>query len=182
VADRVQVFELHILPMFRMLDHDHMLSRLDLWDRTTVWQARSGILDHLKGIGPQMPTLSTGGPWPSEWIALFERWTATGDDNTVGHHLELLAPDSGQYELQPAFGGKVDLIAKMTAPTPGYTAWFELKSISANEREYVLYGEPPFPAQPAAPTAIQAVERLKKAGLNRVFVTDSRGRQQVDIV
>jgi hypothetical protein len=181
LADRVPAFELHILPMIRMLDRDHMLARIDLWNRDAVWQAREAILDHLKGELALMPTQRSGGPWPSEWITLFERWIATAQPGEVGHHLDLFAPDSGVYELVPAFGGKLDLIAKVTLPSPGYRLWFELRSVAEAEREYLLYGEAPVPAEAPAPTAAQAAERLKKAGLDRIFVIDSRGRQQIEV-
>jgi hypothetical protein len=182
VADRVPVFELHILPMFRLLDHDHMAAKFDLFDLEAVWKRRAAILAHLKANPPlMMPTKATAGPWPSEWIALFERWIATGTETQVGHHLELLAPDSGQYELVPSFGDKLDVIATVTTPSPGYQLWFELRRVSATEREYALYGEPPHPAQPANPTVAKAAEKFKKTGLQRIFVIDARGRQQIDL-
>ena len=53
--------------------------------------------------------------------------------------------------------------------------------MSATEREYALYGEPPFPAQPTNPTVAKAAEKFKKTGLQSLFVIDARGRQQIDL-
>jgi len=38
------------------------------------------ILKSLKGLEGRsvMPPIEDGGPWPEEWIALFERWIAAG--------------------------------------------------------------------------------------------------------
>src|SRR5918997_654991 len=109
---RPPVFELHIRPLVRLLDRAHMLSLvtpgIDLWDLDTVWAAREEILTRLRGEGGlNMPGLPVGGPWPAEWIALFERWIATGSDTAPGHHL---AVTTGRRDytlwLEPAFPGR----------------------------------------------------------------------------
>ena len=97
---RTPVFELHIRPMFRLIDDDHMLQRnFDLADFETVKEQASEILDRLRSSSP-MPTQATGGPWPEEWITLFERWTEEFhrlDQNTGSGYLLEKIP--GRFQL-----------------------------------------------------------------------------------
>src|SRR5258708_27266623 len=89
---RTPVFQLHILPMFRATDREHMRSEkgLDLWDYDEVRAQADFILDCLKGQGPLIPPSTSGGPWPDEWAQLFQRWK-----DTEFKHLELgPAPDA----------------------------------------------------------------------------------------
>ena len=70
------MFELHIRPLFRLLDRTHMRSLvtpgIDLWDLDTVWAAREAILTRLRGEGglnmpgvPVDPRVGDPGPEPS---------------------------------------------------------------------------------------------------------------------
>src|SRR6266699_6552581 len=66
---RPPVFELHIRPMFRLLEREHMTTLatpgIDLWDLDAVWAKRNLILEHLRAEGLQnMPGVPVGGPWP----------------------------------------------------------------------------------------------------------------------
>lgn len=69
-------FERHIRQMFRDIDVQSMENMFDLTDYNTVKQFSDQILLCLRGEGgrPVMPPRSVGGPWPDEWIELFERW------------------------------------------------------------------------------------------------------------
>src|SRR5258708_29943728 len=101
---RPPVFELHIRPMFRLLEREHMTTLvtpgIDLWDLDAVWAKRNLILEHLRAEGLQnMPGVPVAGPWPAEWITLFERWAATGSDAAPGHHLVLAKP-RGPYAVR----------------------------------------------------------------------------------
>jgi hypothetical protein len=83
MTERNPIFELHIRPMFRLLDRQHMLrvGQRDLWDYNYVKRESAKILVKLKGPGEggsRMPTQKTGGEWPSEWISLFDRWIQGG--------------------------------------------------------------------------------------------------------
>ena len=102
--ERLPVFELHIRPMFRLLDQEHMLTlfggHVDLWDLDSVWQLRNKILLRLRlDTDRNMPGLDVGGPWPHEWIDLFERWTQNPTEDDIGHHL-VLASTAGPYRLE----------------------------------------------------------------------------------
>lgn len=87
-SERPPVFELHIRPMFRLLDREHMLTLfgagVDLWDLEPVWQLRNKILVRLRlETESNMLGLGVGGPWPQEWIDLFERWTQNANEDDI---------------------------------------------------------------------------------------------------
>jgi hypothetical protein len=182
---RAPVFELHIQPMFRLLDRDHMLTFIepgfDLWELERVWEMRNDILFRLRAEGLQnMPGLQVGGPWPPEWIDLFERWTQTPTEDGIGHHLVVAQPE-GPYQLQPASGDKLRLSAKVMAPSETCSSWFALDSITDSEREYTLYLEPPPLAQPAEPTPLSAVEMFEKRQLTKLRIHDAAGTHELPI-
>ena len=67
--------------MFTDVDVAHMKKlALDLSDYATVKGNAAVIRDHLRGADGTalMPPVTTSGPWPEEWIALFERWISEG--------------------------------------------------------------------------------------------------------
>ena len=51
-----------------------MRSRVDLTSYVDVKAQAREIQKHLKGEKALMPPINDGGPWPEEWIALFDRW------------------------------------------------------------------------------------------------------------
>jgi hypothetical protein len=182
---RPPVFELHIRPMLRLLDREHMLTLIepgfDLWELEKVWEMRNDILLRLRGEGSQnMPGLQVGGPWPAEWIDLFERWTQNPTPDDIGHHLVLAQP-AGQYQLQPLSGSKRRLQAKVIAPTGGCHAWFELDSITSGQREYRLYLEPALPAQPPDATPLQARELFEKGDATKLLIHDAAGAHELPL-
>ena len=73
--NRPTSFELHIRPMFRTIDVQHMRFKFDLGSHDAVRENSQVILDRLRDTGRgMMPPRGNGGPWPNEWIALFARW------------------------------------------------------------------------------------------------------------
>jgi hypothetical protein len=74
-------FGLHIRPLFRAdPDVTHMKRKsIDLSSYDDVRDNSDEILRRLK-LRDQymMPPASADGPWPDEWIALFERWIKEG--------------------------------------------------------------------------------------------------------
>jgi hypothetical protein len=182
---RPPVFELHIRPMFRLLDREHMVTLIepgfDLWELEKVWEMRNDILVRLRGEGSQnMPGLPLGGPWPAEWSALFVRLTKNPTPDDIGHHLVLAQPD-GPYQLQPVSGDKRRLQAKVIAPTAGCRAWFELDSITSGQRQYTLYLEPALPAQPPDASPLQARELFEKADATKLVIHDAAGTHELPV-
>src|SRR5688500_17262186 len=72
---RTPVFELHILPMIRLIDREHMIRMFDLYDYDQVVAHAEAFADR---VAVDMPPVTSGGPWPQEWVALFRRWMTTG--------------------------------------------------------------------------------------------------------
>jgi hypothetical protein len=184
--DRPPVFELHIRPMFRLLDRDHMLplktssgEPFDLWDLERVWEERDAILTKVYVIG-DMPPRDDGGPWPDEWIGLFQRWVATGSDSEPGHHLVKGTPN-GDYLVEPLGDGVWELSVRVTAPTRGCRVWFELESVGPGQRQYTLYLEPAYPKQEPRPTLMEAVEDFAKGDASVLIINDQGGRHEITI-
>jgi hypothetical protein len=79
--NRPTSFQLHIRPLFRD-DPDvlHMNNfGINLADYDDVKNNSSSILVRLKARNnTMMPPQSAQGPWPDEWISLFERWIQEG--------------------------------------------------------------------------------------------------------
>ena len=182
---RPPVFELHIRPMFRLLDREHMLTLtepgFDLWELEKVWEMRNDILLRLRGEELQnMPGLQVGGPWPTEWIELFERWIRNPTLDDIGHHLVLAQPH-GPYKLQSISGDKRLLSAKVIAPTDGCRVWFELDSITTGQREYTLYLEPALPAPPPGESPLQARELFEKGDAAKLVIHDAAGTHELAV-
>lgn len=80
--NRPTSFRLHIRPMFSDIDVEHMANagpfRIDLTDHAAVKEKAEQILDRLMNEDDPMPPIADDGPWPQEWIALFQRWIAEG--------------------------------------------------------------------------------------------------------
>ena len=176
-TNRVPVFELHIRSLFRLLDREHMLDQFDLWDLQSVWTNRAQILDAV--TGSRMPPSAKGGPWPAEFVQLFQRWIATGTDAQAGHHL-LLAVPQGSYSVAVA-GGAVSLSTKVAAPTHGCRVWFDMQLITETDRTYTLYLEPAYPEGPAAPQVLPVIESFPKNGITKVIINDGNGRQELPV-
>jgi hypothetical protein len=174
---RAALWELHILPMFRLVDRDHMLllsgqRGLDLFDyQQVVDRCRTGVFQ--SWIRDHMPPPNTGGPWPPEWIALFDRWVSEGYRRLAGAEASYTAKDNG---------GTVMLIASGEKPSEDDEVWFERLSPADAPREYALVREAI--GSPGGDTGEFTVrERFKRvAGVNVVVVHDAGGRHEVPIV
>jgi hypothetical protein len=161
------VFELHILPMMRASDREHMLSAFDLWDYDAVVTHADDIA---RRAAVDMPTAATGGPWPEEWVALFERWRATG--------FKRLALGSGAYALA-AVNDRMVLTATGTRPSAQHKVWLQLDGESADRRTYVLYVLAPDAPPGGAAVSFSTRERYPISDTRRVFVRDAAGTQEV---
>jgi hypothetical protein len=171
VAMRTPVFQLHILPLFRATDREHMLlekESMDLWDYDQVVQRADQILDRLKDQGPLMPPLDSGGPWPDEWVQLFQRWKDTG--------FKRLELGTGHYIFDQ---GASRIVATGTFPAAGYVGWLQIESETDASRTYVLYFEPPAAAVAGDAEPFRLVEPYDGPGTQSIFVHDSTGVHQI---
>ena len=169
------LWDLHILPMFRHLDRDHMLMlsgnrRIDLFDYAQVVErSRTGVFQNwLRG---HMPPVNAGGPWPEEWIALFDRWVSGG--------FLRLADVTAEYSAGRS-GGMVTLVAAGEKPSDDDEVWFERVSSSESPREYKLVRDAI--GEPGDPGDFTIRERFAAtAGVDVVIVNDAEGRHEVKI-
>jgi hypothetical protein len=77
--NRPTSYALHIKLLFTSVDISHMKDLgVDLATHDGVKASATEILGRLKDAGRPMPPRRDGGPWPDEWIALFERWINEG--------------------------------------------------------------------------------------------------------
>jgi hypothetical protein len=173
---RPVLWELHIQPMFRLVDRDHMLllsssqRRIDLFDYDqVVARCRTGVFQQwLKG---HMPPVNVGGPWPEEWLALFDRWVSEG--------YRRLDTAAAEYSAG-VNGGSVLLIATGEKPADEDEVWFERLSSAESPREYALVREAI--GTTSDPSDFTVRERFVAApGVTIVVVHDANGRHEVTI-
>lgn len=190
-AARPVVFELHIRPMFRVLDHEHMISKLiDLWKYNDSpaplpQQAYLKILNRLKAPDPSvvMPPPNEGGPWPAEWIALFERWIAEGMRRLDNGTADLATL---QAVRDPATTN-VTILVEGQRPSPTHVVWIERAydpDRLYNEYfpdQFVLYQEQKTPSPPAStPFAFDDFFDIP-IGVTQLTLIDSTGSHVVAI-
>lgn len=181
MADRTPVFELHILPMFRQIDRQHMKrvnQNLDLWDYDSVKASAPQIVIKACGATPSMPTQDTGSSWPSEWRAVFTRWIAGG--------FRRLSLGQGQNYKLVKIGNDFQLscdVAIPDAPDGDSTAWFDIIDpgpATATYRLYVFAGEAVPPATDTISINIQD-HVDPAAAVNGVTVIDATGSHRVTV-
>jgi hypothetical protein len=71
--DEAVGFEPHVKPLFRERDRKSMKFAFDLWSYDDVRDNAQAILERVKA-----GTMPCDGPWPSDWVEVFERWTQSG--------------------------------------------------------------------------------------------------------
>ncbi|WP_155713679.1 hypothetical protein [Burkholderia stagnalis] len=75
MANRPASYQLHIRPLFTAQQINCMSGYFDLSNLADVKQNAQDIYGRLQD--KSMPADATG-PWPDEWIALFQRWINEG--------------------------------------------------------------------------------------------------------
>jgi len=159
-------WEIHILPMFRLIDSDHMASFFNLLDYDQVVQNKDDIADSL--TAKAMPPLSTGGPWPEEWVALYGRWVALNCPR-------LGSASNVKYTLAPR-GSAMSLTAEgKYGDKEG--AWFERLPDRGGVRVYALVVRPGG-GNPTRPFKVE--EKTIPAGTKSVTVQDKDGPHTVN--
>ncbi len=174
-------FELHILPMFRLTDRDHMLTmgspKFDLFSYDDVRRMTEGTKDQRPMMrewieGKRMPTASTGGPWPDEWIALFKRW-ATDPETPYARLPRAEVKDNGWSAVRST-SGVITLTARGTKPNSADIVWIQRLTAAESPREYIIYREPLGPPGPSIDFTTQEKFLGTNAG-NVIIVNDASG-------
>ena len=189
-AKRPVVFELHIRPLFRTLDREHMSFVLNLWKYQDVPPAQrvafyQRIQAKLNAADPalMMPPPNEGGPWPQEWLDLLERWIQAGaprlDRATVDETTLRAVRDSAT--------GTVDLFVTGQKPSSGHAVWLERNYDPErlyNEylpAEFIVYQEQRSTA-PTTPTPFSIDDFFDvPLGATTVTIVDNNGPHNVII-
>jgi hypothetical protein len=164
---RTPVFELHILPLFRATDRDHMSFTVDLWDYSSVVEHAEQIIERLEA---DMPPVESGGPWPDEWVQLFRRWKDTG--------FKRLELGTAQYTFNQTTTA-ITIRAAGTFPAAGYNGWLQIEMETDTSKTYVLYLEPPDASVAGSADSFELRERYPASDARSVFIHDSTGVQQI---
>jgi len=166
-------FELHIRPMFRAIDRDHMLFRLDLWDYDKVTALAPRIAEMLRKAPPAgMPTKAAGGPWPEGWIQVFESWIATG--------FQRLQMTAGVYSARRLTNGQILLSVSVQIQNGAADAWLDRVPSVPTQAEYVFYLRPA-PAGTTEPARTEQFAEVLDSTIANVVVTDTAGRHDVTV-
>jgi hypothetical protein len=176
--------------MFRALEREHMSFVINLWKYNNAaapqqLQFYQKILNRLKSPDPGvvMPPPNEGGPWPAEWISLFERWINEGM-----HELDRAAADPAQLQASRDPGTtSVTITASGTKPSAGHVVWIE-RSYDPDQLynayvpdEFVLYQEQRA-TSPPAPTPFSIDDFFDVATtVTQITVVDAAGKHLVAI-
>jgi hypothetical protein len=168
MADRTPIYELHIQPLFRLIDKEHMALFFNLGDYDAVKQHANTIKVRLQS---GMPPDSTGGPWPSELVTMFARWVAAGCPRlSLGRGLNYQLSKSGtSYHLEC----NVDL------PNDTSQCWLDIVDAGPAHRSYRLYIEAGASGGPANVAVMDDFEN--SANIQAVTVYDAAGPQTVSV-
>ncbi len=142
MANRVPRFETHIRHMIRRLDRDKMIGSFDLWNYDDVVLNTDRIADRLlrgqqEPLHGEMPPSEFGGPWPDEWVSLFQRWV-----DADFPRLEMPVADVN-FSVSPITSEMYSLKAEGVNPGFGYAVWLERTFGSDDPVEFSLFREPP---------------------------------------
>lgn len=141
----------------------------DLWDYDVVSSRADRILARLE---LDMPTSDTGGPWPPEWILLFQRWMTTG--------FKRLSLGRAEYTVLRQ-NTVVELQASGTFPTSGFRGWLQLETETETSRTYVLYFEPPDTAESGPGEGFFVSEQHVVTSDEALFVRDANGLTELAV-
>jgi hypothetical protein len=178
MADRRPIFELHIAPMFRTLDRIHMgrltpPKKVDLASYDDVKRRHADIVDLVKNTS-SMPPAAAGGPWPSEWIQLLERWKETGFGR-------LVIPAAANLQVAITAANRFALSCDVTLPHAGANAWFDIRQAQSDAQVYEVVFEPLEGAAPA-PTTITVEERIRgPLTTTEIVVFDAAGEHRLPV-
>jgi len=188
-APRRVYFESHIRPMFRALDREHMSFKMNLWEYlgppgpTRLEYEKIGNRLVSTASDTVMPPPEAGGPWPKEWIDLYQRWLADG-----APRLERATVDTSTLQaVRDTASGTVELQAGGTKPSGGHVVWLE-RHFDPSQL-YNGYADDAFDIYQeqirlvsSGPTPFVAEDTFEfPSALTTLYVFDSVGRHSVTI-
>jgi hypothetical protein len=175
-------WELHIQPMFCLLDRYHMLGyNINFNDVQSVWSHRQPILSHVQG--GSMPPPHENGPWPKEMVDLFARWVTAGETQFGGNPPALSLADGSDYRLTLQFG-TLQILGKASLPYQRSKAWFQIVSYNQEAATLNLYLEdPPNPSPDQTSAGVELSLDMGKIGTtpDKVIVIDATGSHPLPV-
>jgi hypothetical protein len=167
-------FEIHIRPMFRMIDRDHMLFKFDLWDYDCIKTHSPDISRFLQPAPPgPMPTKAAGGPWPTGWIETFDLWISLGCPR--------LSLAQGQYTAKRLGDGKIMLRGTLPLANGAADAWLDRNPSAETVAGYVAYLRPA-PDNVVDPPRNAAIMEVLPPTITSIVITDSAGQHSIPIL
>lgn len=170
MADRIPMYELHIKPLFRVIDREHMSLFFDLWDYDAVKQNAAVIQQRLRS---SMPPASAGGPWPPELVAMFGRWVTAGCPR-------LLAGQGANYQLTKS-GTSYHLECAVEVPNDAAQAWLDIVNADPPNRAYRLCVDPGGGAHGAPASRTVSDDFDEVTNILAVSVIDAAGTRTVSL-
>jgi hypothetical protein len=170
MVDRVPIYELHVKPLFRLIDQQHMSLFFDLRDYDAVKSNATTILQRLRS---SMPPAGAGGPWPPELVTMFGRWVTSGCPKlVVGRGANYVLTRSGtSYHLE----------CTVQVPSDAAQAWLDIVDVDPAHRTYRLYVDPSSGGQ-QVPTTVTVSDDFDEAtSISAVQVIDAAGLQNVSL-
>jgi hypothetical protein len=183
---RTLYFELHIRPLMREIDRQHMIGiapTLDLWsydslaapdpDSGILWRER--VRDAVADSDPlsYMPPSTSGGPWPEEWLALYKRWLDEG-----AKRLPFATMTSA---IVTKAGNAFRLRVTGSKTGANYAVWLDTQPGRATPPVYELYEQPPEPNAPAPGVSFDVSEFFDSGGAKTVRLIDRSGAHDIMI-
>ncbi|WP_373413917.1 hypothetical protein [Ensifer aridi] len=173
MADTTPYFELHIRPMFRPIDREHMRSRFDLWNYDAVKSNAANILTAVNQPAAfAMPTKAFGGPWPQGWVDVFQKWVNLGCPR--------LALSKGTYDVDRLADASVRLSVSVSLTNGAEDAWIDKGTSAQGTAEYTVYLRPAPNGEVKPPRTHNMVEELT-SDVTIVALVDVDGRQEFPV-
>jgi hypothetical protein len=170
VTDRIPIYELHIRPLFRLVDREHMSPFFNLWDYDAVKQNATKIQQRLRS---SMPPAILGGPWPPELVTMFGRWVTAGCPR-------LVVGKGANYQLTRS-GTSYHLECNVQVPSDTMQAWLDIVDTDPTRRTYRLYIDPSGAGQGAPGSLTISDDFDDAANISAVQVIDASGTQTVTL-
>ena len=176
-------YEIHIRPMFREIDREHMLQMfsIDLWDydyvKSHLVQLKGYITAAPSPNDPRgvMPPTDSGGPWPAEWIATFLRWIDEGAKS--------LPLGTATYSVGDL--GSDDQWALSADGSPSQkdaAVWLERSPVRGTTPIFTLYEKPPLAGAAGTGDPFSIAEVFVKGAATVVTVIDRNGKQDIALI
>lgn len=173
MASIIPYFELHIRPMFRLIDREHMQSRFDLWSYDAVKTKADDILRTVDQPAEfAMPKKSFGGPWPKGWVDVLKQW--------IDMECPRLALTKGTYAATRLADGSVRLTAAVPLADGAQDAWIDKEQSVPASADYTVYLRPAPTGETRPPRTHNIVERLP-AEVTLVSIFDVDGRHDFPV-